>query len=134
MIDVVFLLLVFFVCASIGQAPEELVPADFGTGTSSDRQLPEPAPAEIWQHQQLRVRVAVAVDSDQPVMTLNEQPLQDLAELRTKLEQLAAIDPQSPLILDVDDAVAFQQFIRVYDVCQSMEFDDVLLAAPVDRP
>ena len=34
MIDVVFLLLVFFVCASIGQAPEVLLPAELSVGST----------------------------------------------------------------------------------------------------
>ncbi|MCA9063249.1 MAG: biopolymer transporter ExbD [Planctomycetaceae bacterium] len=128
MIDVVFLLLVFFVCASIGQIPEDVLPAEFHAGTTTDVEVPEPEPQDVWDHQQLRIRVELNA-AGQNTFLLNEQPVADLAELTGRLAGMAEIDPSSPVIVDVADNVPFQQFITVYDLCQSLQFEQVLLAA-----
>ena len=51
MIDVVFLLLIFFVCASVGQIQELLLPADLPAGSIETATAPEPQErpfGEVW--------------------------------------------------------------------------------------
>ena len=52
MIDVVFLLLIFFVCASAGQAIEETLPTHLNMGSIETdvlpQQDPEPKGDEVW--------------------------------------------------------------------------------------
>ena len=127
MIDVVFLLLVFFVCASIGQKPDRLLPAELSTGvTESNIELPPPDPDTLVS-QEVRIRLARNVNQ-QLSIELNEGPVSGARELKKRLEQLAAIDPDTRIILDVADEVSVQQFIAVYDLCQALEFNSISFA------
>ncbi len=128
MIDVVFLLLVFFVCASIGQKPESLLPAVMSAGaTDTDVALPPVDPDEI-EPQEVRVRLANDPESGQPRIHLNEQPVADAAELTSRLRRLSEIDPRSRIILFVDDDASNQQFIGIYDLCQVLAFESISFA------
>lgn len=129
MIDVVFLLLVFFVCASVGQTPDRLLPATLSAGTSDAEIEPEPAPAEDWDHQQVRIHLGTTEDNPENVLVrLNEQPVKGLAELEDRLRRLAAIDPLSFIILDVEDSVRVQEFISIYDLCRTLRFERIAFA------
>ena len=129
MIDVVFLLLVFFVCASVGQTPDRLLPATLSAGETEAQIVTEPDPQENWDHQQVRVHLSAAGDQPQSVtVRLNEQPVDGLAELESRLRRLAEIDPLSFLILDIEDSVQVQDFITVYDLCRSLKFEQIAFA------
>lgn len=135
MIDVVFLLLVFFVCASIGRTPDNLLPAELKAGATESPVKTEPPPEENWAHQQVRIRVSaggesvvVGSDAGDVRVTLNEQPVSGMAELEQRLRRLAEADPLSAIILDVDDGVLVQQFITVYDLCQLLKFSSISFA------
>ena len=129
MIDVVFLLLVFFVCASIGRTPDNLLPAELKAGATESRLKTEPPPEEDWAHQQVRIHVSAGGgESADVLVTLNEQPLSGMAELERRLQRLAEADPMSAIILDVDDGVLVQQFITVYDLCQVLKFSSISFA------
>lgn len=134
MIDVVFLLLVFFVCASIGQTPDKLLPAVLQAGATAVQNPADPAPdEEPWEHQQVRIHIRESADANgPPVITMNEQPLAGMPDLQSRLTRLAAADPLSPIILDIADAVRVQQFIAVYDLCQSLQFSRISFAARPD--
>jgi biopolymer transport protein ExbD len=135
MIDVVFLLLVFFVCASIGQTPDKLLPATLNAGSSTLVNPADPAPErEEWDHQQVRIHLRHSgVPGRPPVVELNEQPLTGIPDLEQRLKRLAAVDPLSPIILDIDDQVKVQQFISIYDLCQSLSFRKISFAARTGR-
>jgi len=125
MIDVVFLLLVFFVCASVGQLPDSLLPAELGPGaTTAEVELPSPDPEEE-KHQEVRVGLRPGTASGSITMQLNEQPIPTAAELRQRLIQLADIDPLTRIVLDIDDQVSIQQFISIYDLCQALGFQAI---------
>lgn len=128
MIDVVFLLLVFFVCASIGQKPESLLPAELTSGqTDAQIELPpqepqEPPPPEV------RIRLQRSDTSGQLTIALNEGTVSGAAELTQRLQRLAELDPRSRVILDIEDSVSVQQFIGIYDLCQVLAFESISFA------
>ncbi len=70
MIDVVFLLLVFFICASVGGTADRLLPAELkGNTQAADPQEAAENPEE-WQHPAIQIRLspeqgAVAVYLDE---------------------------------------------------------------------
>ncbi len=129
MIDVVFLLLVFFVCASIGSTPEKLLPASLGTGVSKAPIRQNAEPETVFDHQQVRIRVLRTADTGSLKILLNEQPVGNHQELEQKLSALVTIDEKSPVVIDVADDVEMQQFITVYDLCQRLQFESINLAA-----
>jgi biopolymer transport protein ExbD len=125
MIDVVFLLLVFFVCASVGQLPDSLLPAELGPGaTAAEVELPPPTP-EDTEHQEVRVGLRPGKAAGTVTIQLNAQPIPTAAELRQRLVQLADIDPLTQILLDIDDQVSTQQFISIYDLCQTLDFQAI---------
>lgn len=131
MIDVVFLLLVFFVCASIGQKPDALLPAQLAPGTTESKvDVPVEVPDE-FPAQEVRVRLA-RVDG-QLQIELNEGIVPGARELRLRLERLAELDAQSKIILDIQDDVSVQQFIAIYDLCQGLGFASISFAVTVSE-
>ncbi len=125
MIDVVFLLLVFFVCASVGQLPDSLLPAELGPGaTAAEVELP-PADVEELDHQEVRIGLRPGTVPGTVLMQLNQQVIPTAEELRRRLIQLADIDPLTPVILNIDNQVSTQQFISIYDLCQALEFQSI---------
>lgn len=127
MIDVVFLLLVFFVCASIGQKPDTLLPATLQEGTTeTDLRVP---PAEPNDFEPQTVTIGLERDVNQRLaISLNDRTLNGAKELRERLNALAEIDPRTRIILDTRDNVTNQQWIAVYDLCQVLQFESISFA------
>lgn len=125
MIDVVFLLLVFFVCASIGQRPDALLPAELNAGVTESPLDIEPPEPEETERQEVRIGLQPGATPGRTVLQLNEQPVADAADLRQRLVKLAQIDPLTRIVLDVDDDATWQQFIAIYDLCQALGFEDI---------
>lgn len=129
MIDVVFLLLVFFVCASVGHTPDKLLPASLGQGMSENSAVAVEKPDVVFEHQQVRIRVIRSTESKALQILLNENPIADHQQLEDRLQALVRIDAKSPVVIDVADDVEVQQFITVYDLCQRLRFESINLAA-----
>ena len=120
-----FLLLVFFVLASIGQEPESLLPAELGKGnTETQAELPEP---EDFPSQTVRIRLALT-ENRNLLIEMNEQPVSTPRDLTQRLQTLAELDPGTRIILNVEDSVSVQQFIGIYDLCQLLPFESISLA------
>ncbi len=128
MIDIVFLLLIFFVCASVGQVRESLVPTDMSAGNVESTEPAaetEPLLKELW----LRLR---QTDENQTVVEFDNpefgQTFTDFDKLRVQLAQLAEVAPEIPVILDIEPNVPVGDMIRVYDTCQAANFESVHFA------
>jgi biopolymer transport protein ExbD len=128
MIDVVFLLLVFFVCASIGQTPDLLLPAQLQSGQTTSEVDVQPENPPEWQAPEVRIRLQANPDDGRLLIQLNERPLPQYQDLQHGLTQLAQIDRTAPVVLDIGDQVSVQQFISVYDLCQSLAFESISFA------
>jgi biopolymer transport protein ExbD len=123
MIDVVFLLLIFFVCASIGQIQESLLPTQMAAGAlEADTIVEAEKPfGEVW----LRL---VRTPDLRTVVELNERRIEEFAELRQVLSELAADVPEIPVILDIDGGVPWGDLVRVYDACLAANFETIQFA------
>lgn len=125
MIDVVFLLLIFFVIASVGQIPDELLPASIAEGTTND--IEPVQPDQLMPVQEINVQLSRP--SDQLIIRLNSSVVTP-EQLQQRLTQLAQIDSSSQVILDVDDDVLVQHFMTVYERCQVLGFQKIAFAVP----
>lgn len=126
MIDVVFLLLVFFICASVGGTADRLLPAELkGTTEAPALQQPDENPDE-WQHPAIQIRLEP--EQDTVAVFLDEQRLAGPDELKDRLQRLAVADQESSIILNIHDDVRVQPFIDVYDLCQSLQFQNISFA------
>jgi len=126
MIDVVFLLLVFFVCASVGQAPDDLLPAMLKGNSATAMPVP-PQAVDPFDRPTIRIGLA-ARDGEETEIRLNAAAVQGFDDLRLRLTKLAEIAPDSRIILDVGDDVLIQAFVTTYDMCQSLGLTDISFA------
>ncbi len=132
MIDVVFLLLVFFLWAASFQSVEYLLPS----GWAADRET-KPSPTEQPGWEDLE-QVVVRIHQDGPARwSLNGESIGDTGELRRRLERVSAIRSDLPVVIDPDDLVPLEEVIAVYDLARLADLTQIrFVARPVrsDRP
>jgi biopolymer transport protein ExbD len=123
MIDVVFLLLIFFVCAASGQIHESQLATDLAPGSIESTEIvdaPKPL-GEVW----LRLKQRAGGT----VVEVKEREYEDFASLQETLALLAEVAPEIPVILDIDADVPLGDMIRVYDACRTAQFESIHFAA-----
>jgi biopolymer transport protein ExbD len=116
MIDVIFLLLIFFVCTASFQAAEEVLPTNLSLPGSVDSDV------EIddeWEDLD-KVVVKILWRADRVAWQINERDYTSLAEVRAVLEAIARMKMELPVILDVDASVPLEDVIDVHDVCRQI--------------
>ena len=128
MIDVIFLLLIFFVCASAGQVQEGHLPTELAPGSieSVNPIVVERPFGEVWL--KLHQRVGTEPGSKQTIVELNDREYSEDANLRQTLAVLAETTPEIPVILDIDGPVPLGDVVRVYDACQAAHFQQISFA------
>jgi len=129
MIDVVFLLLIFMLCAATGQIQESLLPTDLAAGgiESTAVEAPPKPFGEVWLY--LRTgpngKTRVQVNEGGEVYA-------DFNQLERQLNLLAAATTEIPVILDIEPTVPLGDMIRVYDTARAAHFESINFA--IDRP
>ena len=127
MIDVVFLLLVFFVWTASFQIVEQVLPSHLSEVTGSLPVNPdEPPPVEDdFDKVVLRVRWI----GGQPAWRINQMDVSNLQQVRTRLETIAAIKRDAPVILHPDKEVPLGHVIDLYDLTRLVGFEEIQFAA-----
>ena len=123
MIDIVFLLLIFFVCASVGQIRESLLPTELPAGSIESPEFMdvEKPLVEVW----LKL---YRNDDTRTVVEMNDLRYHDFQQLQTILAELSALASEIPVILDIAPDVPMQDMIRVYDACRAADFETIQFA------
>lgn len=122
MIDVVFLLLIFFVCAASGQIHESQLATDLAPGSVESTEVvdvPKPL-GEVWLRLKRR--------AGGTVVEVKERDYDDFASLQETLVSLAELAPEIPVILDIEPNVPLGDMIRVYDACRAAQFESIHFA------
>ena len=128
MIDVVFQLLIFFVCTVSFQALEEALPTHLrGQGVGAVQLPPDEAIAELED-----VVVRLTNSEGHTSWLLNGRVFDNLAGLRGTLVQLARLRRDLPVILDIAADVPLGDVIDVYDLCRLVGFEKIQFAAQAD--
>ena len=126
MIDVVFLLLVFFVWTASFHAVEYPLPSSLSQQQGTAQTInPEEPPPEI-EFEDIVVRIAYV--DNQPAWSVNGQPVQSLTEVRDRLALVADIKIDSPVILHPDESVPVGNVIDVYDATRMAGFTQIQFA------
>ena len=127
LIDVVFQLLIFFICASTGHLRELLLRTDFHSGAVGATAAPalEKPLGEVWIH--------LKRSEDKTIASLEGREFSDLNELDSTLRNLAAAAAEIPLILDIAGEVPLGDVIHVFDRCRAAKFQSVNFAADAAR-
>ncbi len=125
MIDVVFLLLIFFVCTASFQTPEEVLPSRLSLAgtTAADIEI-EPPEEDLDE-----VVVRVVRRGGRVGWEINHRPYDTLQQVRAVLVALVEIQADLPVILDVDGDVPLGSVIDLYDLCRLTGFERVQFAA-----
>jgi biopolymer transport protein ExbD len=123
LIDIVFQLLIFFVCATTGHLRELLLPTDLaGGGVQAEAPQNVDAPvAQVW----IRLRV----DGNVTVTEIEGAVYRPEDNVRGVLFALAAAAKEVPLILDIGGDVPLGDVVEIVDVCRAAGFGSVHFAA-----
>ncbi len=133
MIDVVFLLLIFFVSTASFQIIENVLPSGIAqaAGNSSEAVL-DPQETDLE-----RIVIEGQWRGGQAAWFVNAQPVDSLSEvrailraLRRQMQTLGTDVSQLPVILDIEGAVPLGPVIDVYDVCRLEQYRKIQFTAP----
>ena len=127
MIDIVFLLLIFFISASANQVREFLLPTELATGSiESTETVPQDKPlGEVW--------LKLKREDNQTIVELNEREYAQFDQLKNTLTELASLAPEIPVILDIEENVSLGEMIRVYDTSLAAGFYSIHFATDANK-
>lgn len=134
MIDVVFLLLVFFIWTSSFEVPEFDLPsaiAEPARDQSFGGQIPvtDPQPpAEPFDE----IIIRLSHPADRMIIELNNEPMDGLAMLQDRLGEIIAIGVQPAVIIDPSAEITMNDAVATYDAARAAGADRVLFAASPD--
>ena len=114
MIDVVFLLLCFFVTSQIFAQWETEI--DVALPTAATGGMPQRLPGEVI--------INVLADG---TAVVNGQSLGD-RELRAMMDRLVQLFPGQPVLLRADKATAYEHVVRVLDTCRQADIWNISFA------
>lgn len=133
MIDVVFLLLIFFLWTTSFEKPEQDLVSGVAIsgGTASGGSNQAPAPTELW-FEDLVIALqpddtATAKTDDRIKVRLNDQVV-TLSDLRLRLEEIASLGVQPPVIITPMPGVTIGDAIKVHDTVKLAGLTKVLMA------
>ena len=125
MIDVVFLLLVFFVWTSSFQIVEQILPSELSSQLGSEPvEIDTPPPEKDFDDVVLRI----GWNGEVPNWKINDEPVESKAALRERLGLIAGIKTDAPVILHPDQIVPLGFVIEAYDVARLAGFEQVSFA------
>jgi biopolymer transport protein ExbD len=126
MIDVIFLLLVFFVWTTGFQAVEYLLPSPLSSAAGAKPTVADvPPPEADFDTVVVRVRNA----GEGIAIEVNGAPMESEAATLAFLRSLAELKSDAPVVLAPDPDVAVKHVIRLYDGARLAGFDVLQFAA-----
>ncbi len=124
MIDVIFLLLIFFVFTSDFKEPEKLLPTKLSAVGLVD------APLEQRERDLGKITVRVAASPDGALTwTVDGTRVKSLAAVEETLAALQEIAPTVPVVLDPERGVAIESVLDVYDAARRVGLSQIQFAA-----
>ena len=120
MIDVVFLLLVFFLTASSFQLTEKMLPSGVSEPSESARGAPnnESVPQELSDVSDVIVRL-LSANGHAVEMQINEEPIESIAELTNRLQAIIRVRSDVPIIVEPDAKVPIGKAVAAYDAART---------------
>jgi biopolymer transport protein ExbD len=125
MIDVIFLLLIFFVCTASFRAPEAVLPTRLLLPGSIQSEVEiDPEVVDLG-----KIVVKILWREGRVRWQINEEDYRRLADVRAVLLAIKQVKADLPVILDVDPVVPMEDVIDVYDLCRQVGLERVQFAA-----
>jgi biopolymer transport protein ExbD len=127
MIDVVFLLLVFFIWTASFQIVEKLLPSQISAMSGSSKvDLSQPPPEEA-DFENVVVRLIGSEKSME--IRLNDEPIASVESLKNRLSELWSIKSDASVIVHPDPQVDMGQVISIYDLVRTVGFSKIQFAS-----
>ncbi len=126
MIDVVFLLMIYFIWSSSFGIAERLLPSQISAQASGAGQSATELPPPEADFEKIVVRL-VAVQG-RVGWLVNESPVASLADLQNILLGIARIKRDAPVVLHPDPDVPLGDVIDVFDLSRLIGFEKVQFA------
>jgi biopolymer transport protein ExbD len=132
LIDVIFLLLIFFLCTANFRPPEQSLPADVTTSQQEGAANEiDPQLAELDE-----IFIQVQSEGEQTIWLLtfagdpqSGRQLRSREELRSVLRELASIRGDLPVFIQVSSQVPMQDVVTTVDFCREAGLSAVSLLA-----
>ena len=128
MIDVVFMLLIFFVWTASFQVTELVLPSSLITENQGQGNAEVDPELEDLE----RVVVRVGWNGSSPNWVVNDVPVDSFNAVRARLQAVAAIKATLPVLVDPFPTVPLGHVIDVYDVARQAGFENVQFATPAE--
>ena len=125
MIDVVFLLLVFFVWTASFQVVEYLLPSELSSLPGNLAAVEDPPPDADFENVVVRIHWI----GNQPGWTINDQQADSLDQLHQRLQAIARVKQDAPVILHPDEDVPLGDVIDVFDISRPVGFEKIQFVA-----
>lgn len=126
MIDVVFLLLIFFIWTASFRIAEQRLPTSVAMpGEASGTTISQPSAEELDFE---RVVVRMLWENDTVRWLVNDEAQPSLDAVRQTLTAVGKIRNDLPVVVDPVEAVPLGHVIDVYDVTREVGFDEVEFA------
>ena len=127
MIDVIFLLLVFFLATSSFQVVEQLLPSGVSETKEAQGNSEQP-PQEVSQDAIDQVIVKLEKQGETTVARLNEVVLPDMVMLKGRLQGISLAGADVPVVIDPEEDVVAADVIKAYDWAREAGLARVYLA------
>ncbi len=127
MIDVIFLLLVFFITTSSFQVVEKLLPSGVSELKAAGGGNSDPPP-EVTQAMLEQIVIKLSISGDDVGATLNGQQLASLEELFQRLQAIGQVSPNAPVIIDPEAKVPAGVVVKAYDRARAAGLTSVFMA------
>ncbi len=128
MIDVIFLLLIFFVCTASFQPPEQVLPTRLSLPGSIDSEMP---PEELQDLDEIWIKILWR--EGRASWEINNRVYDRLEEIHKLLAAIAQMQGDLPVILDVAPETPMEDVIDVYDLCRQVGLTRIQFAASVEE-
>ena len=125
MIDIVFLLLIYFVWTVTFISVEKVLSSEISAQTGSDPvEQVDPLPEDDFDN----IVIRILWDGVEPAWTVNEVPAGTVVEVEERLTAVFAIQPAATVIVHPDPVVPLGNVIEVYDASKKTGFEKVSFA------
>ena len=126
MIDVVFLLLVFFVWTSSFETPEYDLPgavAETPTGGTAEN-VDTPPPVESFDE----IVIKLVSRNGLPQIEMASTPLESMQDVRDRVREIIDLGVQPPVVIDPEPEIEMSFAVAVFDAAREAGADRVLYA------
>ena len=121
MIDVIFLLLIFFVCTANFERLEAILATELtSSGVTGSVSVAQPEILNLDQ-----ARITVSYKNNQPAWQVEGRNCRSLRDLQAILVQIARAKNDFPLVISCDENVPVEFWLDVIDACRQVGLKNI---------